>query len=116
MAHRLRFARALRLIRQSKGISQEDFSNSSSRTYISSLERGLKSPTLGKIEEIAAVLSVHPLTLIAMSYLPTSDSEQLKALIVLVEVEIKSINSRPLKPSERIRSRVRKTAKGHASP
>ena len=35
---------------------------------MSTLERGLKSPTLSKIDQIAAVLGIHPLTLLVLSY------------------------------------------------
>lgn len=59
---------ALRTIRKARGLSQEAFSDISSRTYLSSLERGLKSPTLKKLEELCAVMDVHPLTLLALSY------------------------------------------------
>jgi len=62
------FGSALKQIRKLKGISQEDFSELSSRTYVSTLERGLKSPTLSKIDQIAAVLGIHPLTLLVLSY------------------------------------------------
>ncbi|AOJ75924.1 MULTISPECIES: helix-turn-helix domain-containing protein [Burkholderia] len=64
-----RIGAALRMLRQAKGVSQEDFGVVSSRTYVSTVERGLKSPTLGKIEQLAEVLGVHPLTLIATAYL-----------------------------------------------
>lgn len=59
---------ALRRIRKARGLSQEAFSDVSSRTYLSSLERGLKSPTLNKIEDVCAVLDVHPLTLLVLAY------------------------------------------------
>lgn len=62
------FGQALREIRKSKNLSQEDFSLVSSRTYISSLERGIKSPTLEKIEEICSTLKVHPLDLLKLAY------------------------------------------------
>lgn len=62
------FGQALKEIRTEKGLTQEDFSIVSSRTYLSMLERGLKSPTLEKIEEICSVLGVHPITLLARSY------------------------------------------------
>ncbi len=45
-------AKALKQIRQTKGLTQEDFSFVSSRAYISTLERGLKSPTIEKLEQI----------------------------------------------------------------
>lgn len=63
------FGEALRRARKGKKISQEAFSEISSRTYLSTLERGLKSPTLEKIEAIASVLELHPLTLLASYYL-----------------------------------------------
>ncbi|HHK7932052.1 helix-turn-helix domain-containing protein [Serratia marcescens] len=59
---------ALRRIRKARGLSQEAFSDVSSRTYLSSLERGLKSPTLNKLEELCEVLEVHPITLLALAY------------------------------------------------
>src|SRR3546814_6110336 len=40
---------AIRTIRKARGLSQEAFSDVSSRTYMSSLERDLKSPTLHKL-------------------------------------------------------------------
>lgn len=58
------FGRALRETRIAKSLTQEDFSTVSSRTYMSTLERGMKSPTLDKIEDICSVLGVHPLTLL----------------------------------------------------
>ena len=55
---------ALRRQRKAQGLSQESFTTVSSRTYMSQLERGLKSPTLEKIEELATTMGVHPLTLL----------------------------------------------------
>ena len=73
---------ALRLLRDRRGLTQEDFSLVSSRTYVSGLERGMKSPTLNKIEQIASVLNVHPLTLLALSY---ASSPSRKALAEVLE-------------------------------
>lgn len=42
------FALALKTVRKDRGLTQEDFSETSSRTYISTLERGKKSITLEK--------------------------------------------------------------------
>lgn len=61
-------ATAIRMARKNKGLTQEDFGVVSSRTYLSSLERGLKSPTVDKLEEIAGVLDVHPATILLMAY------------------------------------------------
>ncbi|WP_162575869.1 helix-turn-helix domain-containing protein [Variovorax sp. PBL-H6] len=62
------FPAALRSVRKSRGLSQEAFSDVSSRTYMSSLERGLKNPTLSKVDELCEVMQVHPLTLLALTY------------------------------------------------
>lgn len=59
---------ALKTIRKARGLSQEAFSDVSSRTYLSSLERGLKSPTLNKLEELCEAMGVHPLTLLTLAY------------------------------------------------
>ena len=45
-------ATALKTVRKARGLSQEAFSDVSSRTYMSSLERDLKSPTLNKLAEL----------------------------------------------------------------
>lgn len=37
-------------------LTQEDFGLVSNRTYLSALERGLKSPTIDKLQEIAQVI------------------------------------------------------------
>ncbi len=61
-------ATALKAVRKARGLSQEAFSDVSSRTYLSSLERGLKSPTLSKLDDICEVMKIHPLTLLALAY------------------------------------------------
>ena len=68
MAPNNSFAAALKRVRKARGLSQEAFSDVSSRTYLSSLERDLKSPTLNKINELCEVMQVHPLTLLALAY------------------------------------------------
>lgn len=61
-------ATAIRTVRKARGLSQEAFSDVSSRTYMSSLERDLKSPTLHKLTELCEVMEVHPLTLLTLAY------------------------------------------------
>lgn len=67
MSLRKGFAAALQFARKSRGLTQEDFSDVSSRTYLSSLERAIKSPTLDKVEALARVLGVHPATLVVLA-------------------------------------------------
>jgi len=49
-------------------LSQEAFSEVSICTYMSTLERDLKSPTLSKLAELCEVMEVHPLTLLTLAY------------------------------------------------
>lgn len=65
-----RFSRALRTARAARKISQEGFGEVSGRTYISQLERGERQATLSKIDDLATVLTVHPGSLVLLSYLP----------------------------------------------
>lgn len=74
-------ATAIRTVRKNKGLTQEDFGVVSSRTYLSSLERGLKSPTVDKLEEIAGVLNVHPATILLMAYAIQAPSSERDSLI-----------------------------------
>ena len=77
------FAAALKTVRKARGLSQEAFSDVSSRTYMSSLERSLKSPTLSKVAELCEVMEVHPLTLLTLAYAgdSTRKTDQLLAQV-----------------------------------
>ncbi|OIQ74573.1 helix-turn-helix protein [mine drainage metagenome] len=85
------FAKALREVRKARGLTQEDFSAISSRTYLSSLERGLYSPTLDKIDSLATMLDIHPLTLIAMAYENSNSDLDLLGLLRLVQSQSEQI-------------------------
>lgn len=87
------FARALRGIRKARRLTQEEFEPVSGRTYVSALERAIKSPTLSKVDELAAVLNVHPLTLLALSYCRTSGKAELRGLLDRVEREVASLSN-----------------------
>uniref|UniRef100_UPI0013D02E5D helix-turn-helix domain-containing protein n=2 Tax=Gammaproteobacteria TaxID=1236 RepID=UPI0013D02E5D len=68
MAAKNSLAAAIRTVRKARGLSQEAFSNVSSRTYMSTLERDLKSPTIQKLADLCEVMEVHPLTLLTLAY------------------------------------------------
>ncbi|HHH9570493.1 helix-turn-helix domain-containing protein [Pseudomonas aeruginosa] len=76
-------ATAIRTVRKARGLSQEAFSDVSSRTYMSSLERDLKSPTMHKLTELCEVMEVHPLTLLTLAYAgdDTGKAEELLAQV-----------------------------------
>ncbi len=86
------FGHALRVARTAASLSQEAFSDVSGRTYISQLERGERHATLSKIDELAAVLGIHPASLVAFSYLhPRSSEESVEGLLATVHKELKAL-------------------------
>lgn len=85
------FALTLKTVRKDRGLTQEDFSETSSRTYISTLERGKKSITLEKMDQLALTLKIHPLTLVALTYSNIDPNNSLEKLLKTVESEIINI-------------------------
>lgn len=63
----------------------------SSRTYLSTLERGLKSPTLEKIEQLAGAMDLHPLTLLVATYAVRDDRSDLESLFQKIRAELSSV-------------------------
>jgi transcriptional regulator with XRE-family HTH domain len=72
-------------------MTQEDFSTTSSRTYVSMLERGVRSPTLSKINELSETLGIHPLTLLALAYCASPTPEDLRKLFDKVQHQALSL-------------------------
>lgn len=87
---RIAFASALRFMRRHSSVLQADFEGGVSQSHISRLERGESSVTLERLEEIAAHLNVHPLSLIALTW---GASEQIPPaeLLERVRQELESV-------------------------
>lgn len=62
------FARVLKKLRVARGLSQENFGFEAGlhRTYVSQLERGLKSPSLKTLHKIATALEISLTELITL--------------------------------------------------
>lgn len=90
MAEQYSLAKALKAVRKARGLSQEAFSDVSSRTYLSTLERDLKSPTLSKLAELCEVMDVHPLTLLTLAY-TENDQHKTSQLLDQVQRELDAI-------------------------
>jgi len=91
MDNRKAFGISLRVARKASNLSQEDFSDVSSRTYLSSLERGLKSPTLEKVQSLAGRMNIHPLTLMTLTYLCEANEIDPERLFGQVKIEVDRI-------------------------
>ena len=83
-------AKALKTVRKARGLSQEAFSDVSSRTYMSSLERDQKSPTVHKLTELCEVMDVHPLTLLTLAYAGDS-TRKADQLLAQVRQELEAV-------------------------
>lgn len=90
MTTKLRLAAALKTVRKARGLSQEAFSDVSSRTYLSTLERDLKSPTLKKLAELCEVMEIHPLTLLTLAYAGGS-TRKMDQLLEHVQQELATV-------------------------
>jgi transcriptional regulator with XRE-family HTH domain len=88
MTLKLDIGRALKKSRVAKGMTQEDFSEVSSRTYMSTLERGLKSPTLDKLEALAEALQMHPISLLALAYLEADPNNTVDGLLSQIRQDL----------------------------
>ena len=85
------FAGALKQARKNKGLTQEDFSDVSSRTYVSTLERGLKAPTIDKVEDLTSVMGIHTLTLLTLTYMIERNELDSAELFGLVTKELSQL-------------------------
>lgn len=64
------------------------------RTYVSTLERGIKSPTSKKVEQLSKVLEVHPLTVMVIAYLYKENAQDLSSLLKSIENEVNALQDR----------------------
>ena len=64
----VRLGRVIRTLRQERGLSQELFADIAGvhRTYVSQLERGIKSPTMAVFNKIAGALGIQPSDLLRL--------------------------------------------------
>lgn len=87
------FGKALRLIRKYKKLTLLSFSNVSGRTYIGAIEKGDKSPTIEKIDELGQFLDIHPITMLYLTYVNDIDGESFDALSKRVKSEFTEIQN-----------------------
>ncbi|WP_370583238.1 XRE family transcriptional regulator [Methylophilus sp. QUAN] len=55
---------------------------------MSTLERGLYSPTVEKVDAIAKVIGIHPLTLLTLSYLIASNDTDPTKVLNQIQIEL----------------------------
>ncbi|WP_213881384.1 helix-turn-helix transcriptional regulator [Pseudomonas sp. dw_358] len=83
------FGSALRALRIRRGMTQEDFSLVSSRTFLSSLERGIKGATVEKVDALASTIGVHPVSVIVACYLEKDPDINLEEIFERVRSDLR---------------------------
>lgn len=78
-------------LRQHRELSQEGLGPSQS--YISAIERGKWKPSLEKIEQVAAILSVHPASLLILAYLKQAPEEETDQILSGIQAEVADLRS-----------------------
>lgn len=91
MTRQNKFGAAFRRVRLARGLTQEDFAHQSGRTYVSELERGIKQPTLQKIDDLVEALQVHPLTPLVLAYVNDYDMHSCDVLLMQVRKELDEV-------------------------
>lgn len=82
------FGISLKGMRLRQRLTQEDFGDVSSRTYISMLERGLKNATIEKVAELAERLEIHPISLMVETFMILHPEVDLDSLIERIRNEV----------------------------
>jgi len=96
MSYRKALGRAIKDIRKAKGLTQEDFSTVSSQTYLSTLERGLKSPTVDMLEVLAERMGVHIVSILTLAYMYENSDSTVESIQDVVEKDISQIKSKAI--------------------
>lgn len=86
-------AAVIRAVRGSLGLTQEGMAQATSRTFLTRIESAQSTPTLEKFVELAAVLEVSPLALMAL-VLATRDKEPASDLLAKATEELEALQER----------------------
>lgn len=104
---------AIRLARETKGLTREEFSTISSANYLGEIERGEKRLTVEKLRDLADFIGVHPASLLVFVELTTSAdtdlSENARRQSALDDADLESA-------LDRIRSEVAELSASLTSP
>ena len=89
------FAAALKGMRMLRHMPQQRFFVSTSRAYMTHLEQGRRCPGLAKIEDLAAVMDVHPASIVIECYLRKNPEMDLDSLLEKIRQDLTYEYSEP---------------------
>jgi transcriptional regulator with XRE-family HTH domain len=90
------FALALKGMRMLRHMPQQRFFGSTSRAYMTHLEQGRRCPGLAKIEDLAAVMDVHPASIVIECYLQKNPEMDLDSLLEKIRQDLAYEYSEPV--------------------
>lgn len=79
--------KAFRMIRKAAGLSQDDFTLTSSRTFVSSIERGLKSPTVEKLSQLCDLMGTEAALVVMLATRIDEADERRKPAVPILELQ-----------------------------
>lgn len=82
------FGMALRELRLRRNLSQQDFAGVVTREHLSRLERGVSQPNLELIRNLSEVLNVHPMSLLAQTFIHDPEASELRSLIKIIAKDL----------------------------
>ena len=59
--------------------------------HVSTLERGLYTPTVEKVDALAKVIGIHPLTILSLAYLINEEATDASALLNVINSELNEL-------------------------
>ena len=75
MASKKNLGHSLRMARKATGLSQDDLSVVSSRSFVSAVERGIKSPTMEKLTVMARAMELQTASILVVATVLESSRE-----------------------------------------
>ncbi|WP_406226974.1 helix-turn-helix domain-containing protein [Pseudomonas siliginis] len=90
------FAAALKGMRTLRHMPQQRFFGTTSRAYMTHLEQGRRGPGLAKIEDLAAVMGVHPVSIVVECYLQKNPEMDLESLLEKIRQDLTYEYSEPI--------------------
>lgn len=95
------FANVLRAMRGMRNITQREFADTTSRTYLSKLEAGRSSITLDKLEQLSERLNLSPLVILTLT-LSEHTGQSVNELIATLRDEIRNLEQDGCIPGLRV--------------
>lgn len=94
------FGNIFLLARKAAGLVQDDFEPTTSRSYVSYIERGKVSITLDKLHELSNLMSIHPVSLIFKTYLTYDEEVSALDLMSRIMEDMKKLEKQSLHTKE----------------